>query len=216
MVILKNNQYMRGVYFLVFFTLNWSTKVQLNFFIRFCTLYMWFPLGSWNYWFMVLTNLHTRIEFWRPVQEFAVYVRPESVLAKGYYPTSPGMFWVKVFQNWILYQIEHCNPFIHAHTSEEMQVTRGSMQVWLTSIPCCLSFCMMQLSTSFNTASLLINTSKKPLLKDCVRLFSKISFFDSSRLGVVGPSFDDLVELTAELEVDWKVTRVAGAGELQA
>ena len=44
-------------------------------------------------------------------------------------------------------------------------------------------------------------------MNNCERLFWKTSSFDSPKLGVVGPPLDDLVVLTSEIKVDWKISR---------
>ena len=41
----------------------------------------------------------------------------------------------------------------------------------------------MQSGTSLRTASLLVRTAKKPLVNNCVKLFSKTSSFDKSKFG---------------------------------
>ena len=50
-------------------------------------------------------------------------------------------------------------------------------------------------------------------MKIYVSLFSNTSSFESSRLGVLGPSFDDIVEFSPEFVVDWKITRPVVAAE---
>ena len=76
----------------------------------------------------------------------------------------------------------------------------------MTSLQRCSSSWRMQSLTSFKTASLLVITARNPLVNSCVRLFSKTSSFKSSKFGDAGPSFEERVELTAELGVYWKVT----------
>ena len=65
---------------------------------------------------------------------------------------------------------------------------------------------MQSRTSSLRTASLLVRTAKNPLVNNCVKLFSNTSSFDSSKLGEFWPSFEEWVEFTAELGVDWNVT----------
>ena len=67
----------------------------------------------------------------------------------------------------------------------------------------------MQFLTYFRAAPLLVKTARNPFVNSCVKLFSKISSFESSQLGDVTPSFDRRVELTAELGV---IVPAVGAG----
>ena len=54
---------------------------------------------------------------------------------------------------------------------------------------------------------MIVKTAKNPLVNNCWRLFSNTFSLESLRLGVVGPSRNDIVAFTPELGVDWKVTR---------
>ena len=140
-----------------------------------------------------------------------MHVRPKTVLTKGYQPPAPGMNQLKGFQ---------FGPFVelgiatlsstNTHPDRTWRSRQNEWRYGLTPLPRCLSFCRIQLRISFSTASLLVNTARKLFLKSCVNLFSNTS--SSLENSDVGSSWEERVELNAELGVDWNVTRPVKAG----
>ena len=74
---------MQRNYILIFFTFNWSTKVDSKFFIRFGTIYQRLPFRRWYYRVKLLTSISTGFAVCRLIVDFLMHIGPKCILSKG-------------------------------------------------------------------------------------------------------------------------------------
>ena len=79
--------------------------------------------------------------------------------------------------NWVGYR----NPFVHTHTHiRTWREGRASKNAAVDWRPCIGDHWRIQSRTSFNTASVLVSTARKPFVKSCVKFSAKTFTLNSS------------------------------------
>ena len=105
---------------MIFLTSNWSTKVSLDFVVRFWAILYRLPFrkGCWNDGFYILTDLSAGFALCRLIEDFPMHLGPKSkcIMTQGSHDPTAWVGKMQGFENRIFYWVCYGHTIVHTDT----------------------------------------------------------------------------------------------------